>query len=88
MQPCYTKTIHSCYLGYVIQAIVNNFVPLLLVTFQAQYHIRLEQATLLLSVNFIIQLLTDCFLLLQSAGRATGALSSLHMRLSSSASPT
>lgn len=61
MQPCYTKTIHSCYLGYVIQAIVNNFVPLLLVTFQAQYHIRLEQATLLLSVNFIVQLLTDLF---------------------------
>ena len=28
------QTIYACFIGYIVQAIVNNFVPLLFVTFQ------------------------------------------------------
>ena len=30
----YKITINACFLAYIVQAIVNNFVPLLFVTFQ------------------------------------------------------
>ena len=30
----YRHTLYASYLGYVTQAVVNNFVPLLLLTFQ------------------------------------------------------
>ena len=33
------QTIYACFIGYIVQAIVNNFVPLLFVTFQNNYHI-------------------------------------------------
>ena len=38
---------------------VNSFVPLLFVTFQTEYHIPLTQITLLITVNFVIQLVVD-----------------------------
>ena len=37
----YQKTIYACFLGYISQAAAVNFVPLLFVTFQRQYHIPL-----------------------------------------------
>ena len=49
----------ACYLGLVTQAIVNNFLPLLLLTMQRSFGISLEQLSLLVSVNFGVQLLTD-----------------------------
>ena len=55
----YKNTIVSCFAGYVVQAIVNNFVPLLFVTFQNTYGIPLSQITLLVTFNFGVQLLTD-----------------------------
>ena len=55
----YKNTIISCFAGYVVQAIVNNFVPLLFVTFQNTYGIPLSQITLLVTFNFGVQLLTD-----------------------------
>ncbi len=55
----YNHTIHACYVGYISQAIVNNFVPLLFLTFQKTYKIPLSQITMLVSLNFIIQLLVD-----------------------------
>ena len=39
------QTIYACFIGYIVQAIVNNFVPLLFVTFQNNYHISLERIT-------------------------------------------
>lgn len=42
-----------------MQAIVNNFVPLLFLTFQRTYHIPLSQITLLVTLNFGMQLLVD-----------------------------
>lgn len=55
----YKKTSYACFTGYIVQAIVNSFVPLLFVTFQKSYHIPIEQITLLITVNFMIQLLID-----------------------------
>ena len=55
----YNHTITACFVGYIVQAIVNNFVPLLFLTFQRDYHIPLSQITLLVTLNFGIQLLVD-----------------------------
>ncbi len=54
-------TMTACFIGYIVQAIVNNFVPLLFVTFQNTYQIPLENITLLITINFVIQLLIDMF---------------------------
>src|SRR5574344_1896558 len=55
----YNKTITACFVGYIVQAIINNFVPLLFLTFQKEYDIPLSQITLLVTFNFGIQLLID-----------------------------
>ena len=59
MKLTYKTTILACFVGYIVQAIVNNFIPLLFITFQNQYGIPLNQITLLVTVNFGVQLLTD-----------------------------
>lgn len=59
MKPNYKKTITACFIGYVVQAIVNNFAPLLFVTFQKTYDIPLSKITLLITLNFLVQLLVD-----------------------------
>ena len=53
------KTLTACFIGYIVQAVVNNFVPLLFVTFQNTYKIPLTRITLLITVNFIVQLIVD-----------------------------
>ena len=55
----YNKTIAACFTGYIVQAVVNNFAPLLFLLFQKTYHIPLSQITLLVTFNFGIQLLVD-----------------------------
>ena len=55
----YTHTIYACYLGYIVQAIVNNFAPLLFLTFAAGFGLALEQIALISTVNFAIQLCVD-----------------------------
>lgn len=55
----YDKTIISCFIGYIVQAIVNNFVPLLFLTFHHTYGIPMTQITLLITFNFGLQLLID-----------------------------
>lgn len=49
----------ACYIGYIAQAIVNNFAPLLFVMFEADYRIPLSKITLLITVNFCVQLTVD-----------------------------
>ena len=66
MKNQYNKTITACFVGYIVQAIVNNFTPLLFLFFQRSYHIPLSRITLLVTFNFGIQLLVD----LLSAGFA------------------
>lgn len=59
MKNKYNKTITACFVGYIVQAIINNFVPLLFLTFQRTYDIPLSQITLLVTFNFGVQLLVD-----------------------------
>ncbi len=59
MKSQYNKTITACFVGYIVQAIVNNFTPLLFLFFQKCYHIPIFQITLLVTFNFGIQLLVD-----------------------------
>ena len=55
---------NACFIAYIVQAIINNFVPLLFLRFQEGYGIPLSKITLLVTVNFGIQLTVD----LASAG--------------------
>lgn len=55
----FKHTLYASYLGYITQAIVNNLVPLLFLTFQSSYQISLEQLALLVSINFGVQLVVD-----------------------------
>lgn len=49
----------ACYIGYVVQAIVNNFAPLLFVTFNSSYGIPFDKIGTLITINFGIQLIVD-----------------------------
>jgi fucose permease len=57
----FKTTIKAAYLGYVVQAVVNNFVPLLFVRMQSEFGIPLGKITLLITFNFGLQLLIDMF---------------------------
>ena len=55
----YKPTLIACFLGYVVQSIVNTFVPLLFLTFQSEFNIPLAQITLLITINFGLQFFID-----------------------------
>lgn len=55
----YNATIYACYLGYITQAVVNNFAPLLFLIFARDFGLSLAQITFITSVNFAVQLLVD-----------------------------
>ncbi|MBO5278662.1 MAG: MFS transporter [Lachnospiraceae bacterium] len=55
----YTHTIYASYVGYIVQAIINNFAPLLFLTFASDYKLTLDRITLLTTVNFLVQLGVD-----------------------------
>lgn len=55
----YQQTITACYIGSITQAIVNNFAPLLFLTFQRSFGISLGKISFLVTVNFGVQLLVD-----------------------------
>lgn len=59
MKNNYQKTVYACFVGYIVQAIINNFVPLLFITFEKNYHIPMSQITMLITFNFGIQLFVD-----------------------------
>lgn len=55
----YQKTIYACFTAYIVRAIVNNFVPLLFLTFRDSYGIPLSRITVLVTVNFGLRLLVN-----------------------------
>ena len=55
----YNHTIYASYIGYVTQAVVNNFVPLLFLTFSRQFGLSLDKIALITTVNFAVQLAVD-----------------------------
>lgn len=59
MKLSFKTTMRACFMSYIAHAVVNNFVPLLFVNFQQEYGIPLERITLLVTVNFGVQLLVD-----------------------------
>lgn len=57
----YRHTVRASSIGYIAQAMINTFAPLLFVTFQTQYHISLSQVSMLIAVNFAAQIALDFF---------------------------
>ena len=55
----YEHTIYASYLGYITQAIVNNFAPLLFLTFASTFGLSLAQITMITTINFLTQLIVD-----------------------------
>ena len=55
----YAKTKQACYLGFVTQAIVANFAPLLFMAFHREYGISIASLALIPAVFYIVQLVTD-----------------------------
>lgn len=55
----YKHTVTASFTAFVVQAVVNNFAPLLFLTFQAQYGIELSKITVLITANFFIQIFVD-----------------------------
>ena len=55
----YEHTIYASYGGYITQAIVNNFAPLLFLTFAATFGLSLDQITIITTLNFCVQLFVD-----------------------------
>lgn len=72
----YNHTIYASYIGYITQAIVNNFAPLLFVTFSKQYGLSLEKIALITAINFAVQLLVDLIStkLIDKIGYRTGVV--------------
>ena len=59
MKFTYKHTLVACYAGYITQAIVNNLPPLLFLTFHNQFGISLEKIAMLISANFVMQIIVD-----------------------------
>lgn len=59
MKLSYRSTVTACFIGYIVQAIINNYIPLLFITFQNTYNIPLSQITMLVTLNFVFQIMAD-----------------------------
>lgn len=57
----YSHTFFACSLGYVTQAVVNNFTPLLFLVFRDTFGLTLSQLGLIVTVNFCVQITVDFF---------------------------
>jgi MFS family permease len=55
----YEHTIYASYLGYITQAISNNFAPLLFLTFSGEFELTLDKITLITTINYLVQLTVD-----------------------------
>lgn len=59
MKLTYSHTRCASYLGFITQAIVNNFAPLLFVRFSESFGMRLDVLSMLITVNFVTQMIID-----------------------------
>ncbi|MCD8155199.1 MAG: MFS transporter [Clostridiales bacterium] len=59
MKFTYKHTMYACFIGYIVQAVVNNFAPLLFLTFHSTYGIPISRITFLVTFNFGLQLVVD-----------------------------
>jgi len=59
MKSKYTLTKLACYIGYIVQAVVNNFLPILFIALQDVYGLGYEKLARLIVFNFVTQMITD-----------------------------
>jgi len=59
MTRSFKSTKIACYIGFVVQAIINNFLPILFIIFNTHYNLNYEQLGRLLFANFFVQLAVD-----------------------------
>ena len=74
----FNKTLYACCFGYVVQAVVNNFLPLLFAYFTSFYGIPFYLISFIVFYNFGLQIIVDCFsanLTLKLGYRKTAILS-------------
>ena len=73
----YEHTIYASYLGYITQAIINNFAPLLFLTFSRSFSLSLDEITLITTINFSVQLTVDflCAKFIDKIGYRTAIIS-------------
>ena len=55
----YKHTFYASYAGYFVQSIINNFIPLLFLTFQSSFSLSYDKISLLIVINFGVQLCVD-----------------------------
>jgi len=55
----YRSTLYACYVGFIVQAIVNNLAPILFVIFQDSFSISHEMLGRLILLNFGMQIVAD-----------------------------
>lgn len=53
------RVLRSCYIGYVVQAVINNLLPLFFVLLHDNYNISFTKLGSLVMINFISQLFVD-----------------------------
>ncbi len=59
MKTKYFSTKLACYVGFIVQAIINNFLPILFVALQDNYNLKYEELARLIVVNFASQMIVD-----------------------------
>ena len=55
----YKATLAASFLGYITQAIMLNFPPLLYIFFQEDFGLTLSQVSLLITANIVVELIVD-----------------------------
>lgn len=59
MSSKYIPTKIACYIGYIVQAVVNNFLPILFIAFNNVYGLGYEELARLMVFNFATQMVVD-----------------------------
>ena len=55
----YNLTVRICGMSYLVQGILNNFLPLLFLRFGAEFGISFDKISFLIMINFGIQMIVD-----------------------------
>lgn len=61
MKFTFKHTKYACYSGYITQAVVNNFTPLLFVVFASGFGLSISKIASLITINFVTQMCVDIF---------------------------
>ncbi len=59
MKQNYKVTTFAAYIGYIVQAVINNLLPLLYVQFSNEFAFEKWQITIIIFISFIVQMLID-----------------------------